>query len=360
MNSTNLTAGIVSAAILLGAGSINTAAHSDNAASSVPSAVSPGAPMDTYESFQVRRVLRLSGYDTANALHITLPPPAQTRQSASADRNGPLQVAFDRDMPAEYESNLSSRMEWVPLKDGIVAGQALVTSPGATNMRMGVSVDLPPEAEIRFFGTDSTQTYSVVTREDISWKGSEPHTLWSPVVDGETIGIEIVLPSRKSTSTFSFEIDEILHGYMESGGFGTVPQLCSNQVDAMCRISRLHTDAPYANVIIGSVAKITYRADGGGGFECSGTMMNDRVDGNFIPYFLTANHCISSRTEARSIVAQWYYLRAACGRNAPRHSRYFTTSFGAKSIGYESQTGCDVPRLQIQSKKPTRIFRIEV
>ena len=70
-------------------------------------------------------------------------------------------------MPAEYESNLSFWMKWVPIGDGTVATQASVTSPGATNMRMGVRVDLPPVAEIRFFGADSTTTYRVVTRDRI-------------------------------------------------------------------------------------------------------------------------------------------------------------------------------------------------
>ena len=111
--------------------------------------------------------------------------------------------------------------KWAPIKDGTVATRASVTSPGATNMRVGVQVDSPPEAEIRFFGADLTATHPVVTREDISWKGPEPQTLWSPIVEGQTIGIEIVLPSEESLSDFRFEIDGVLHGFLENGGFGT-------------------------------------------------------------------------------------------------------------------------------------------
>ena len=321
---TNRIPGVLLAAVVLGAGSMNASAQSDDSYDGALGATSPDVPMDT-SAFEARRALRLRSSDTTNALHITLPPTDHTPESAPAGGNGPLQVAFDRRLPEEYEGNLSSQMDWVPLEDETFASQASVTSPGATDMRMGVRVDLPPEAEIRFFGTDSTQNYPVVTREDISWKGFEPQTLWSPIVEGETIGIEIILPSKESLSTFTFEIDGVSHGYLGNGGFGPVPQLCSNQVDAICRTNRFNS------ALIGTVAQISYRSDSGGGFVCSGTMMNDKDERHFIPYFLTANHCISSQNEARSIVARWYYLPATCGSTA-RHSRYFRTDFGANML----------------------------
>ena len=315
---------MVIAVVLLGAASTAAPAHSDDSDADAPGAISPGAPTDA-SALEAHRALKLHGYDTTGALHITLPPPARTPESASSGGDGPLQVSFERGMPAEYEGNLSSRMKWVPSKDGTVATQASVTSPGAMNMRMGVLVDLPPEAEIRFFGADSTTTYPVVTRKDIPWKGSEAQTLWSPIAEGQTIGIEIVLPSEESLPNFKFEIDGVLHGFLENGGFGFAPQLCSNQVDAMCRTSR------FESLYIGTVGQISYRSDDGGGYICSGTMMNDKDKRHFIPYFLTANHCISSQTEARSIVAQWYFLPATCG-DTRVHSRYFRTSFGANML----------------------------
>ena len=312
----------VIAGVVLGIGSIVAPAHSDDSDVSVPGAVSPGAPMDA-SVFQAHRALRLHGDDTKDSLHITLSPPAETSKSAPSGGNGPLRVSFERAMPAEYEGNLNSRMKWVPFGDGTVATQASVTSPGATNMRVGIRVDLPPDAEIRFFGADLTTSYPVVTREDIYWKGFEPRTLWSPTVEGQTIGIEIILPSEESLSNFRFEIDGVLHGYLENGGFGFTPKLCSNHISATCRTSRSSNPNQ-----IGAVARIKFRSDSGDQLVCSGTMMNDKDDRHFIPYFLTANHCISSQAEARSIEAQWYYLPATCG-GTTLDSRHFTTSFGA-------------------------------
>ena len=57
-----------------------------------------------------------------------------------------------------------------------------VTSPGATDLRVAMIVDLPPGGEIRFFGTYSGDRFSVVTRIDITWSGADPQVVWSPVV----------------------------------------------------------------------------------------------------------------------------------------------------------------------------------
>ena len=206
----------VIAVALLGAANTVASAQSDGSDANAPGAMSPCAPAGA-SAFEAHRALRLHGCVPRGALHITLPPPARTPKSASPGGDGPVQVSFERGMPAEYEGNLSSRMKWVPIGDRTIATLASVTSPGATNMRMGVQVDLPPEAEIRFFGADPTMTYPVVTRRDISWNGFEPQTLWSPIVEGQTIGIEIVLPSEESLSNFRFEIDGVLHGFLETG-----------------------------------------------------------------------------------------------------------------------------------------------
>ena len=41
--------------------------------------------------------------------------------------------------------------------------------------------------------------------------------------------------------------------------------------------------------------------------------MNDSLDGTFIPYFLTAHHCVSTAEVANTVVVWWFFRRAACG-----------------------------------------------
>ena len=211
MDSTGRIRGMMLAAALLpGAGCMNeSGTHADGTVVSVPGETSPPGPEPEPDA---DRALRSDPSDTVNALHITLP---EAREPDKKPEKGvPLQVGFHRGMPAEYQADLTSRIEWVALGDGALAGTVLVTSPGALAMRMGVLADLPPGGEIRFFGADRTQHFPVTTRGDILWKGAEPEILWSPAVEGDTIGIEIVLPSEESPSSFSFEIDRISHIYL--------------------------------------------------------------------------------------------------------------------------------------------------
>ncbi len=62
-----------------------------------------------------------------------------------------------------------------------------------------------------------------------------------------------------------------------------------------------------------SVARINF-IDGGGSYACSGTLINS---GQFpAPFFLTANHCISTIAAAASITSLWFYEAASCGSAA--------------------------------------------
>ena len=68
----------------------------------------------------------------------------------------------------------------------------------------------------------------------------------------------------------------------------------------------------------------------GGSYVCSGTLLNDSEADTFIPYFLTANHCVSTGTVARTVEARWFWQRASCG-NASIDSRH-TTTFGGTDL----------------------------
>ena len=295
--------GMILAVALLGASGMNASAHSDDAGMEVSGETSPIVPETVSDA---DRALRLNPSDTTNALHITLPPAHAPQQSSRL--SGPLQVGFHRTMPDEYQDDLAPKLEGIPLHDGTIASTLSVTSPGATGTRMGILVDLPPGGEIRFFGTDMVQHFPVITRADIVWKGDKPQTLWSPLVEGDMIGIEIVLPSEEAWSSFSFKIDRISHIYGTDGGFGYPPQelQCSNHIDVQCAVGQFPQNQENA------VGSILYEKPGGS-YLCSGTLMNDRVPDTYVPYFLTANHCVSTGAEARSVLARWFYKRAACG-----------------------------------------------
>jgi PKD repeat protein len=59
-----------------------------------------------------------------------------------------------------------------------------------------------------------------------------------------------------------------------------------------------------------SVCMITF-VDGRYSYVCSGSLLNN-VRGDGTPYFLTANHCISSNTSAKTVIAYFNYEDSSC------------------------------------------------
>ena len=207
-------------------------------------------------------------------------------------------------------------MDWTALGDGSIVGAVSVTSPEARAVRAGIRAELGQGGEVRFFdGNSSTDGGAqdrarvespVMTRADFR-EGGGSETVWSPIVESDTIGIEVTLPSREALSEFSFSIEKISHIYAPMQQLGHTPKRleCSNHVDVQCR-SRSARDQQ------GAVGRIVFEVDGGTAM-CSGTLLNDTRDDGYIPYFLTANHCVSTNTVARTIEARWFYQRASCG-----------------------------------------------
>ena len=259
------------------------------------------------------RALKFDYSATPAPLHIVLPPMGKTERqkqpAANARTVGPLQIGLERDMPSELRSDISPRLEWTALEDGSFVGAVSITSPDASAMRMAIHADLAAGGEIRFFGEYPDQRFPVFTQSDFHLEdGGETGALWSPVVEGDTIGVEITLPSRKALSAFSLSVGAVSHIWYPVDSLLYTPKAlnCTNHIDVQCRVGRFPGNTENA------VARIAFQRDGRS-WLCSGTLLNDSVEGTFIPYFLTAHHCVSTVSVARSVIAFWFYQRRSCG-----------------------------------------------
>ena len=303
--------------------------HATALAQSIDGTLSPTLGPDSAEL--ASRKLKRDYANIAIGLRIVLPPADVA--SNRAQGNQPLQIGFHRALPDEFRGDLSSLMEWTPLAGGSIVSAVSVTSPEALEVRAGIQAEMDPGGEIRFFsgssmkdGTQSRarQEFPVMTGADFREVG-ESEILWSPIVEGDTIGIEITLPSRDDLSTFSFTIEKISHIHDSDAAarrrFQTTEELeCPNHIDVQCR-------SGIAGNRQAAVGRIRFE-EGEGTFVCSGTLLNDTRDGGFIPYFLTAHHCVSTAAVARSVEARWFYQRESCGSERI-DSRDETTPGGA-------------------------------
>ena len=259
------------------------------------------------------RLAQLGALDTA--LAITLPPLGRQQRSAMTEVPGvgPLRIGFHRDLPTEYQGDLTPRLRWVTdPDDGSMVAAATVTSPAAVRVRLAIRAELPPGAQIRFFGGEPPEIVGVVDRSDLSYsavsEGSEP--LWSPSVPGATIGLEITLPSSDARGQTLVVIDRVSHQFRPINPIPAADSQDANgAIQTRSHLECRHVDIRCRNVgrMADAVARITYEDDGT--YVCSGTLMNDRDSRSDIPYFLTAHHCVSTQAVASTVEARWFFQR---------------------------------------------------
>ena len=337
-------------AAVVGAFLVFGACQAPTYAQQVGSAVGPPVPEEVPAA---HRKLKLDYSQTPVGLQIDLPPAEASvkRSMARKSRNGPLKVGVHRAMPDGFQGDLSPELDWVEMGDGTVVSSVSVTSPGASAMRMGVTVELPEGGELRFFGGQPDQghddpDYPVIGGADLvrknttseslgalrakpgsggaattlpagealsglsfSLKDDTPEIVWSPVVKGDTIGVEITLPSPDAQSGFSFGIEKIshIHDPIDPAQYEPRRLDCFTQIDVQC------PEARFPKHLADAVASLLFELDDGS-YICSGTLLNDTADDTFIPYFLTAHHCVPSQEAARTVEAWWFFRRETCGR----------------------------------------------
>ena len=284
---------------------------------------------------------------TPTSLHVVLPraDTADRQSTARTSKNGPLKIGFERDMPSEFQGDLTAQLDWIPLEDGSFVGAMSVTSPDASAMRVGILAEPVAGAEIRFFGKYADQLFPKITQTDF-FKGREPEVLWSTVVEGDTIGIEITLPSRKALSIYSIRIAKIAHIWRPIETLQHAPKelACSTHIDIQCRARNIRNrgNSPLLN----AVGRIVYQR-GGSSYVCSGTLVNDRNRTH--RYFLTARHCVSTASVAGSVTAAWFFQRRACG-SSELDRRYTTTSGGTDLLA--TSAAQDATLLRFRSRLP--------
>ena len=287
-------------------------------------AVSPPSPE---ASAAEKRELKLDYSVAPVGLHIVLPPPSAAEKRAAAAKGGKRRtvIGFHRAMPGAFSGDLAPQLDWLPQPDGSFASALSVTSPEAESVRVGIRAELGAGGEIRFFGEQSDERFAAFTWRDFHVEGGELQVLWSPAVEGDTIGIEISLPSGKARSAFSLRVDALAHTFRSMSTLHRAPKLeCPDlHIDVQCRTGSIHGRLQDA------VARIRFEHDGNS-YVCSGTLLNDKVSDSFIPYFLTAQHCVSTGSVARSVEAWWFYQRASCGGSA--RDRRFARSTGGTDL----------------------------
>ncbi len=204
-----------------------------------PASPSPGTrlaggappPTQSHAPQPASSMLKQDYTQTAIPLAITLAPvtateAAQLTQANAGKKGQALQVGFGRAIPAADRADVLPRLAWTHFPDGTRVSAFSVTSPQAHSVRLAlVAPTLAEGVEVRFFRPGFhpevlDQSFGPFTKEllpqqpgaaDSSGGLQDPEQFWSPVIQGDTVGAEICLPSAAALQTSSVRLLQVSH-----------------------------------------------------------------------------------------------------------------------------------------------------
>ena len=267
------------------------------------------------------------------ALQIRLGPLPEIEDEENGSQNNE-RIGHHRSVPSEFAGELSARLNWAVNEDGQHTAAVTLAADGAVSMRVQVEVNLPVGGALQVFDGEGQARGPAYTRADLG------APTWLPSAEGNTLTVQITLPSEAATSALSFIINQVAHRYKQ-----VVPKAshldCSNHQNASCATDQDILD--YRR----TTAWILFEKTGGT-FGCSGTLLVSRranENDSLPPYFITANHCISNASVASTVEAQWFYHYATC-RSTRINSRHTTTFGGADFLAGSSEQDSSLLRFR--------------
>jgi len=280
------------------------------------------------------------------------PPPSAKLFDTGKKAGTPLKVGFARPVDTlADEAGFRKQLTWETLEDGGKVAALSVTSPGAAALRMGLLVkSLPEGAMLRFHAPDSApldvpaadvlKVLALNAQAGIA--GDAARTYWSPVVEGDTIALEIEVPAHVSTAQVQLALPSVSHLQATAATSFALPKATTSaaacELDAMCYTSQWGNE-------INAEARITF-VDSGSSYVCSATLLADKDTSTNIPYLLSANHCVTNQAIASTVQSFWFYNSTSCnsGQRVPL-GQYTAIAPGATLLYASATTDTSLMRL---------------
>lgn len=224
-----------------------------------------------------------------------------------------LQAGVTRVLSVLRGEAIAGGLRWENLASGERVARLEVASPGASALRVAIAASaVPAGARFWFHGNAAgTEKLGPIPSGALS----DGKSYWSPVVLGDVATLEIQLPAGADPQMLDFAVPRVSHlvydparnEWQKSTGIGSAagcaPDVVCTQPDAAVRAAS------------SGVARMIFTRPEGS-YLCSGTLIADKDPTSQIPYFLTANHCISDEDAARTLNTYWFFEAAICGTDS--------------------------------------------
>ena len=204
-------------------------------------------------------------------------------------------------VPERVNITPAKRGTWEDLGNGQMLWRLRVVGrEGTTSLNLGFTrFKMSKRSRVVLYSTDGLQVTRAFTAADNEAHGE----LWTPVVLTKDLIVELTVP-KKEVQAVQLKLGWINQGYR---GFGTVSADDYNK-SGSCNLDVECLDA-------GDTWREEMRAVGvistGGTTFCTGSLVNDTA-GDRKMYFMTANHCSITSSNAASLVVYWNYQNTFC------------------------------------------------
>ena len=303
-------------------------------------------PADAVQDVSPIRLRVQDAGSIPKAQRIALGPLARTQAQVSTFEPGvALQVGETRSISQTTSAAATlGQFQWQSTADGGQVGAISFASEGATGVRLGVLVrQLPGGAVLRVYSQSRPgEVYQisgqeVLQRIDTNLRAGDTsddgRTWWTPYLGYADATLEVELPAGVRVSSLDIAVPRLSHIFTDLQALAATQDLSLQvgeslycQLDANC----------YADLVStrNAVARMIYVKDGGS-YLCTGTLLNDR-ESTGTPYFISANHCISTQTMASTLQTDWFYRSATCNSSSVLASS--TTRYGGATLLYAASS----------------------
>ena len=228
-------------------------------------------------------------------------------QLRSKPTSGPLQYGVVEPVDVRPSRN-GTWARWTPETS---IWRAKITAPGALNMSAAIRLaSLPSTAEVYVYGSGYNNVRGPYRRDH--W-----HTdvLWTPHVQGEDLYLEVSVPTADKRDV-SLTVTNVVRGFlpMEEALSGPSSKAGACNIDVACSEADPWRDQ------VDSVVSYSFN-----GFVCSGSLVNTTESTALRPYVLTAEHCVTTESQANSMVFYFNYQNPTCRAPGSSSSGQVTT-----------------------------------
>lgn len=219
-------------------------------------------------------------------------------EDATRDRLGmPPRFAI----PQQVAISTADKGTWEDLGNGQMLWRLRILGQEGTNsLNLGFTrFKMSPRSRLMVYSADGSQILRPFTADDNEKHGE----LWTPVVLTNDLVVELTVPKAERRAV-QLQLGWINQGYR---GFGTLtPDSYNKSGSCNLDVECLDAGDPWRN---------TMRAVGvistGGSTFCTGSLVNNTA-GDRKMYFITANHCGITSSNAASLVVYWNYQNSFC------------------------------------------------